>query len=57
MVADDLLQLIDPLAGDPNAPVGEPTVLLGAALLRDRGIRGIADQDVPELERVLAGDR
>ena len=57
VVADDLLQLLDPLPGDPHAPVGEPTVLLGAALLGDRGVRGIADQDVPELERVLAGDR
>ncbi len=57
VVSDDLLQLLDPLPGDPNAPVREPTVLLGSALLGDRGVRGIADQDVPELERVLAGDR
>ena len=55
VVSDDLLQLLDPLPGDPHAPVREPTVLLGAALLGDRGVRGIADQDVPELERVLAG--
>ena len=57
MVSDDLLLLLDPLASNPNAPVRESTVLLGAAFLRDRGIRGIADQDVPEFERILAGDR
>ena len=53
VVADDLLDLAEPIAGGLLDPAGEPLVEVGTARLRERRVRGVADQDVPELE--LAG--
>ena len=55
VIADDLV-LLDQL-GVPLEPVGEPLVQLGARLLRERVVSGVADQEVPEAERVVVGER
>ena len=56
VVADDLVEL-DQLARVRVEPVGEALVQLGARLLRQRVVRGVADQQVAEPERVVAGER
>ena len=56
MVADDLVLLLGAIAADAPDPRGERLVQVGAALLGDRLVRGIADQDVAEAERLLSGD-
>ena len=56
VVADDLVLLLGALAADAADPRGEPLVQVGAAFLGDRLVRGVADQDVAEAERLLAGD-
>ena len=48
VIPDDLAELLAPWL----EPVGEALVQLGAELLRDPRVRGVADQYVPEAERV-----
>ena len=52
VVADDLVLLRE---ADLVEPVRKSLVQLGAELLRHRFIRRVANQQVPEPERVLAG--
>ena len=49
VIAHDLLELL----ASPVEPVGEALVQLRAKLLRDPLVGGVADQHVPEAERVL----
>ena len=56
VVADDLVLLLGAIAADASDPRGEPLVQVRSALLGDRLVRGVADQDVAEAERLLAGD-
>ena len=56
VVADDLVLLLGAIAADAADPRGEPLVQVRPALLGDRVVRRVADQDVPESERLLAGD-
>src|SRR5262249_20215774 len=53
VVSDERFQLDDP---PPTIlqPVGEALVERGPRRLRDRGVRGIAEQQVPEAERLFA---
>jgi hypothetical protein len=55
VISDDLV-LLDQ-RGVPLEPVGEPLVQLGARLLRERVVGGVADQQMPETEGVVAGQR
>ena len=48
VVADDLLELAQPLPGRALEPTGEALVQVGGGALRKRPIRGIANQGVPE---------
>ena len=48
VVAEDLVWLTDRVSF--IEPVGEPLVQLRAGLLRDRVVRGVADQQVSERE-------
>ena len=56
VVAEDLLVLADALAGHLLEPVGELLVQLRAELLRGRAVGGVADEDVLEAVRGLAGE-
>jgi hypothetical protein len=56
VVAEDLLVFGQALAGRPLEPLREPLVEVGALLLGHRAVRGVADQEVAEAERVLAGE-
>ena len=49
---DDLLLLDDPLPQLALEPISEPLVELGSGRLRDGLVRRVADQQVPERERV-----
>ena len=53
VVADDLLDLGQPLGGVALHPVGEPLVEERAGLLRHRLVGDVADQSVPEAVAVL----
>ena len=55
VVAEDLLDLDDPLAGPLLDPDDEALVQVGPHLLGDPGVRGIADQLVTEAVPLLAG--
>ena len=55
VVADDLVQL-DQVARRAAQPVGEPLVQVGPGCLGQGVVGGVADQQVAEAERVLAGD-
>ena len=57
MVRDDLLLSAHGFPGHALEPVREPLVQLGAPRLRDRLVRRVADQQVPEAEGVLARER
>ena len=57
MVAEHLLELRQPVAGDLLEPGRVALVQVGAELLRHRLVRRLADQDVPEAEAVDAGER
>ena len=52
VVADDLLELGEALAGRPLKPVGEALVELGPLGLRQGGVGGVADEDVAEAEGI-----
>ena len=54
VVPDDLVPLGEMLGVDLLEPVGESRVKLGSKLLRHRLVRGVADEQVTEAERVLA---
>jgi hypothetical protein len=54
MPARDLVQ-VDDISPVPDEPVGEALVELRPLLLRHGLVGGIADQQVPEAKRVLAG--
>ena len=56
VVAEDLLVLGHAVAGRALEPVGELLVQRGAELLRGRAVGGVADEDVLEAERGLAGE-
>ena len=56
VVAEDLVAL-DELGVVVFEPVGEALVQLGPGCLGERVVGGVADQDVAEAERVLAGER
>ena len=56
MVADDLLVLADPSAGCAFEPLGKPLVQVGPRRFRERVERGVANQDVPEPVRLVAGE-
>ena len=56
MVADDLVQLHE-LGSVLLEPVRETLVQLGPSRLRQRVIGGIADQEVAESKRVVAGEQ
>ena len=55
VVPEDLLVLLDARARPRLQPVGEPLVQVGPELLRDRLVRGVADEDVPEPVEVGGG--
>ena len=55
VVADDLVEL-DELRAVSSSQLGEPLVQLGARRLRQRVVRGVADQQVAEAEGVVAGE-
>jgi hypothetical protein len=54
VVAYDLVEL-DELAADLVEPAGESLVEIGPRLLGERVVRRVADEDVPEPKRVVAG--
>ena len=54
VMADDLVEL-DEIGADLVQPAGEPLVEVRARRLRERVVRRVADEDVPEAERVVAG--
>ena len=54
VIADDLVLLAERSAG-PSSHVREPLVQVRARGLRDRVVRGVADQQVAERERVGRG--
>ena len=56
VVADDLVAL-DEVRPALLEPDGEALVQLGAGRLRQRVVRGVADEEVPEAVGVLAGNR
>ena len=56
VVADDLLELAQPVRGRQLEPGGEALVQVGARVLRQRAIGGVADQDVTEAVGLLAGE-
>jgi hypothetical protein len=55
VVADDLLELGQALAGGPLEPVGELFVEGSPIGLGEGGVRGVADQDVAKPEGVSGG--
>ena len=54
VMAQKLVVLRRALAGLAREPVGEPLVQLGALCFRQRAVRGVANEDVRETERILA---
>ncbi len=56
VVADDLLELAQPVLGRQLEPGGEALVQVGARVLRQRAIGGVADQDMTEAVGLLAGE-
>ncbi|HEY8438465.1 MAG TPA: hypothetical protein VIK65_07605, partial [Candidatus Limnocylindrales bacterium] len=57
VVGDDLLLLFDPIAGDGDEPGGEALVEVGAESFGRGLVGGVADQQVPEPEGVVAGQQ
>ena len=55
VVAEDFLQLAQPVGGDALEPGGESLVELGTQFLRHRLVRRVADEDVREAVAVVAG--
>lgn len=56
VIAGDLLELRDPFTGLVLEPRREPLVQVGPLALGQRPVRGVADQDVSEGERILVGE-
>ena len=56
MVAHDLV-LLDEICAALVEPRREPLVQLGARRLRQRVVRGVADEEVPEAVRIITGQR
>ena len=56
MVADDLLELAQPVLGRPLEPGGVALVQVGARVLRQRAVGGVADQGMAEAVGLLAGE-
>ena len=54
VVPHDLLELAQPIPGRALEPVREALVQVGAGDLRQRPVRGVADQRMPEPVRLLA---
>ena len=55
MEGTDLRELDQPIDGHcPLEPVGEAFVQVGPLALREPPVGGIADEDVPETERVVS---
>ena len=57
VIAEDLLLLLDAVSSHAFEPSCEAFVVLRPELLRHRLVRRIADQQMTEAERVIAGDR
>src|SRR5262249_42082336 len=57
VVADDLLVLEHARTGRTLEPVRETLVEVGARRLGERPVRGVANEEVPEAKRLVAGER